>query len=239
MRLADAADEAYSAAGQAVGGVEEIRRRLACAGLEWVAPEATKIKVEKISQDELGAWDEEMRLGQVCAAGVEVRPGFDQDACFDLARQNLYIAPSTVSTDVSASGYPDSQPNSDQSGDEGNSTWKRSATPYCDTISQIVGRFGASNQGFNRMSTQEAPSPTTAHSGDRYDPRWLAFNGDKAALEPSGDGTIDYVGVNLSGTFCCPLCSQQFSAESALTVHTKFFHQVEEVQGEWLSFPSA
>jgi len=247
LRLADAADEAFSSAGRVVGGLEEIRCRLERAGLEWVAPEATKVKVEKMSEEEMGAWKEEMRSGQVCAAGVEVRPDYEQGAPrFDLVTPNLYIAPKTVKFDVSASGGY-------QAGGFGSlihgrqllngedAAVERLVTPHSDTIRQIVGRLGASDadKGFNRQSTVEAGSPTNAHSNDRYDTRWLEFNGDTSILEPSGDGTIDNVGVNMAGTFCCNLCNQQFSSERAFEVHMKFTHQVEEVQGEWLSFPSA
>merc|ERR1712070_544259 len=99
-------------------------------------------------------------------------------------------------------------------------------------IRQIVARFGPSDD-------VEASSPehTTAHSGDTYDPRWLEWQGASEFAEKfgvTGDGTVDMVGINLCGSYCCPLCSQRFIEQKSMDVHTKFFHQVEEPQGEWL-----
>jgi len=81
--------------------------------------------------------------------------------------------------------------------------------------------------------------PEDVHSGDGYDPRWLAFAGKYKMHEESqsGDGTMVNVGLNLSGSLQCSLCVQQFTDPNALNVHKKFFHGVE--QHDWLCYPSA
>jgi len=40
----------------------------------------------------------------------------------------------------------------------------------------------------------------------------------------SGDGTIDNVGIRLSGTFQCPECRQRFDTERAKEIHCRFTH---------------
>merc|ERR1712151_1061899 len=38
----------------------------------------------------------------------------------------------------------------------------------------------------------------------------------------SGDGTVDNVGIKMTGTFQCPECRQKFDSQKALDLHLKF-----------------
>jgi len=80
-----------------------------------------------------------------------------------------------------------------------------------------------------------------AHSGDGFDPRWLAQTAceERVASSLSGDGTLANVGLNVAGIHQCTLCSQRFGCETALKLHTKYTHQDDEDETEWLPFPSA
>jgi hypothetical protein len=80
-----------------------------------------------------------------------------------------------------------------------------------------------------------------ANTGDGFDSRWLLEMGseERVASSFSGDGTLENVGRNISGTHPCSICVQQFGCEKALNLHMKFAHQEVEQVGEWLPFPSA
>lgn len=80
-----------------------------------------------------------------------------------------------------------------------------------------------------------------AHSGDGFDPRWLAQTAceERVPSSLSGDGTLANVGRNVAGIHQCTMCSQRFGCETALKLHTKYTHQNDEEVAEWLPFPSA
>jgi len=80
-----------------------------------------------------------------------------------------------------------------------------------------------------------------ANTGDGFDPRWVAqtLNEERVAESLSGDGSLENVGINVSGAHQCELCMQQFGCANALHAHIKFMHQEEEQKVEWLPFPSA
>lgn len=80
-----------------------------------------------------------------------------------------------------------------------------------------------------------------ANTGDGFDPRWVAqtLNEERVAESLSGDGSLENVGINVSGVHQCELCVQQFGCADALHAHIKFMHQEEEQKVEWLPFPSA
>jgi hypothetical protein len=80
LRLADIAEETFCKAGEAVGSQpQDLRKALALAGVNPVIGEPQQglfdgtLFERGVSEDELGYWDEEMRLGAACAAGVEER----------------------------------------------------------------------------------------------------------------------------------------------------------------------
>ena len=40
----------------------------------------------------------------------------------------------------------------------------------------------------------------------------------------SGDGSVENVGVKMTGSFKCPDCRQNFDSEKAKSLHWKFIH---------------
>jgi len=45
-----------------------------------------------------------------------------------------------------------------------------------------------------------------------------------SAAAVSGDGSVENVGIKMTGSFQCPECRQKFDTEKAKQLHWKFIH---------------
>merc|ERR1712028_133903 len=53
------------------------------------------------------------------------------------------------------------------------------------------------------------------------------------AAAKSGDGSVENVGIKMSGSFQCPECRQKFDTEKAKQLHWKFIHDPNRHQEDW------
>jgi len=239
LRLADIANESFcAAAGFTAGGREELRAALERAGLALVEGQAQVVPLNGGSEDELGYWNEEMKSGVHCAAGVEGLGhlegiGFlDEPADLgELPERPMLCVRQISKESISKESLPSTDLNDSRGDQEATSSNTDSSTPRSQGVSAS-----------DCVLDDNLTAPKDAHSGDGYDTRWLDFGTNYKTLHAdcsAGDGTITNVGLNVSGTFRCTLCVQQFGAQPALNVHMKFFHQVDRNQEDWLCYPSA